>query len=568
VSPEVRKLAKSFTEPVESVPNLGVADAKAKLDMAESRLAEASSRKAKVDTEAQRLTKEMDTRANARTKAEAQAKATSAADDAVTGEILAAEKAFVKAKASASETGLSIGSGVSKRLAALEKSHAKKMAGLNKRKAKTSKAKEAALENKAVEDSFLEQLDSQVDFLKQEGGSIVNQVKAAQGVRDQAAAAVEAAVKESTTAVSQPTRSKFTLRQVQAFKKLVGEKLDQAKLNNTANQAGLKRLYGALTDDIEEYVRRVGSPKHVARWERTNDLVRRNRERTGLVQHVLNSKKTGDAIVRSLASTSKTSKESIRAIRETIQKADPKLWNDTAASLLHRLAQGKLVREGDQLVGSSITDFGPDVAGSGANAITLMRNIETMRINGTFNEFFHGPEMRDLGKKFVALSEAAKSFEPFLPLDKENFLSKVLVSNLALGATGTFMGSPVGAAGTVLTPTIFDALMSRPAFAKWLTEGVNQNVRVYTSAAAKNLRKVRDWGKISPAERRALSGALTRNAAEQMAKLQALALNSRDPEFAQAVSELLDEVDGTGPEQRRNAATQGAQIRQQLNQAQ
>jgi hypothetical protein len=114
--------------------------------------------------------------------------------------------------------------------------------------------------------------------------------------------------------------------------------------NNRTAQAGLGRIYGALTQDMEAAVATQGGQQGQRAWTRANQIARAVAGRRGVISNVVGSQgdKAGEAIVDkivTLASTKSTANAS--QLAQIRNSATPEAWQQLSAAAINRLGRNQ-----------------------------------------------------------------------------------------------------------------------------------------------------------------------------------------------------------------------------------
>jgi hypothetical protein len=122
----------------------------------------------------------------------------------------------------------------------------------------------------------------------------------------------------------------------------VGEMLKGGILPEGVSQGELKRIYGALSDDLGTAVRNAGGPKAEAAWERANkynSLVADRREQLAKIvgkDGDVPAEKVFDALAARAGSTARADIEALAKARKSMA---PDEWNEVASGVVGRLGR-------------------------------------------------------------------------------------------------------------------------------------------------------------------------------------------------------------------------------------
>lgn len=132
--------------------------------------------------------------------------------------------------------------------------------------------------------------------------------------------------------------------------------------------ADLKRIYGALTDDLEAAVMKSGSERAKAAWRRANDYRRLLQGRWEKLKGVLKANSDEKAFDALIASAGSSSRADLKLLRQARKALGGDIWDDVSATVVSRIGRdadgnfsparyltgfGKLSKEGKDVLFNS-----------------------------------------------------------------------------------------------------------------------------------------------------------------------------------------------------------------------
>jgi hypothetical protein len=122
---------------------------------------------------------------------------------------------------------------------------------------------------------------------------------------------------------------------VKAFRSRLGEMLSGSDLVEGVALGDVKRLYGALTDDMTAAIGQ-SNPQALQAWTRANNFTRAGHDRLERVLQPLIDKNTGDLAFKSMMSGTKEGATALRRTMHSLSKEERKI---VSASVLSRLGK-------------------------------------------------------------------------------------------------------------------------------------------------------------------------------------------------------------------------------------
>lgn len=240
------------------------------------------------------------------------------------------------------------------------------------------------------------------------------------------------------------SRPGLTYHGIRDLRSRVGEMLEGGILPEGWSGRELKRLYGALTEDLGQAVENAGGPRAKALWERANRYTALVNDRREALAKIVGS--NGDAPAETVfdrltAMASSSSRADIERLAQARKVMDKGEWNDVASAAVSRLGRDV---EGNFSPARFVSDWGK-ISDQGKNLLfrsggraDLARNLDDIAtISSRWKEVY---------QKFGNPSGTAQN-----------------VGFLGLGAG--LMAEPMTTIGTVVGSRMLASALSRPATA-------------------------------------------------------------------------------------------------------
>jgi hypothetical protein len=204
------------------------------------------------------------------------------------------------------------------------------------------------------------------------------------------------------------------------------------------SQGELKRIYGALTDDLKAAALKGGGQKALGAFNWANSLnaaVAKRREELARLLNVKNDEGILHAIMRMAGSRSSADVKMLAKVRAAIPEDD---WNDISSAVIARL--------GRQAQGNG--DFTPDL---------FLRDYRQLSSQGKALLFGNKPQLRDALDDLATVADRFKTLQKFANSSKSGdvFTGGALIT-LAVS-------NPILFAKTVIPSAIIARVFSKPA---------------------------------------------------------------------------------------------------------
>lgn len=274
-------------------------------------------------------------------------------------------------------------------------------------------------------------------------------IEGAEAVSDLLANPIIRGIREATGEIEE-----LSFEALQKLRSEVGRKLASGDLVSDIPRAELKRLYGALTEDLKVAADAAGLGKEFSRANKFYSAgIKRVDDFLSGIQ-----KKVPEKVLAGLIAGGKEGASQIRAIRRSLK---PEEWAVVAKSALKRMGQQ---------TGGQADEFG--VGFSSERLLTNLNNMSNEARTAFFGNVkgINQNDINALAKSAAILRRATR--EGINPSGSAQANAKTLLTSASVG--GLAAGSPLPAfmAGlTILGANGTSRLLTSPAFAKWLVRG-------------------------------------------------------------------------------------------------
>jgi len=251
----------------------------------------------------------------------------------------------------------------------------------------------------------------------------------------------------------------LTWEQTKRLRTAIGDQISDPRLISDSGTAELKRLYGALTGDMERAASTQGD-RALTAWRRASGFWRAGLSRLELIEPVIRSPQAERAFNAAL-SGAREGPTLLRAIRKSIPREQ---WGDFTAAMLTRMGKAN---PGAQ-----------DAAGEIFSARTYLTNWN--RLAPEAKNVLFGTQ-NQLRRNLNRLSRVTASFRDIDAMANpsgtsgQNVFMQLLqgqVGSIPGIAAGSVTGAVAGFAVATGGPLLTAKLMTSNSFIKWLTKGV------------------------------------------------------------------------------------------------
>lgn len=287
-----------------------------------------------------------------------------------------------------------------------------------------------------------------------------------------------------------------TFAEARQLRSIVGSMLNDPTVFNSRSQAGLRRLYGALSEDITQGAQTLGGPQAAQALGRADQFYAAARERADRVlEPFLGADNASTAFDRLLGLARSTGRRSdwaqLRQLRQSIPEGD---WNEVGAGVIRALggegdsfSPSKFVTEWDKLTPQARrTLFG----GSGREAeFRDLNNLaRVMRDQKTAGQFYNYSESGNTAGNLAGFGAVAAAG--------------------GAAATGNFIPAVALITGAGLMNGA-SRLLTSPGVARWLAQPASRAAASAPRLAARNA----DFAVFWNANRQAIANALQQTTA-------------------------------------------------------
>jgi hypothetical protein len=303
----------------------------------------------------------------------------------------------------------------------------------------------------------------------------------------------------------------LTYEGIKGLRSEIGEMIDTGVLPANTSGKELKRIYGALTDDLKETIRMAGGDKALSAWERANRYTALISARRENLTRILGAPSDEGIVERLTATASSKARADIKLLAQARKAAGPEAWRELASAVISRMgrAQGG--------------DFSP------TRFFTAYDNLSA-RGRGILFRSTGNADLAQYIDDIATVSKRFKDIEQYANTSRTGATNAITATAAGVGSaiTGILAGSimaPLSVLGPIVGGRVLAHLLSKPASAKVLRDWV----RAYELAArSKSLTSV--------------------NAYVSASKVLAVAIASeaRTPNL---LPRLSQEIQGAGPTQ-------------------
>lgn len=255
---------------------------------------------------------------------------------------------------------------------------------------------------------------------------------------------------------------------LKSLRSSIGQKIGNNELVSDIPRAELKRVYGALTQDIKSAASE-SSPEALKAFERANKYTRTAHDRIDDYLERISTKVEPEKIFQAVAKGGEGT-QTINAVKRSLK---PEEWEVVASNVVRRMGRstsGNQTAEGDAFsVDKFVTDW--DKLGSAKKAL-----------------FSGSPKLDSYGDDLAKIARVASTVKQSSRQGANYSGTAQAASRIAAGtglATGVISASPtiLGlTAGSIAMNTAGARLMSNPNFVKWLAQSAK--IPAKNSAAA------------------------------------------------------------------------------------
>ena len=256
------------------------------------------------------------------------------------------------------------------------------------------------------------------------------------------------AIREVTDAVTRP--GGLTFEGMTRLRTRIGDMIDNTiDANNIPERAALQRLYGALSQDMDDAVTAIGGPRVQQMWQSANAITRQLAERRGQVAGVIGreGERPGEAVVEKVVSMASTKGSANAAGLDQIRRATgPEAWRQVAGAAIQRLGRNQS------------NEFSADI---------FLKNFRQLSDDGrrVLFETTGDPTLLENLNRLAAVSTGLRAFGRLGNPSGSGGVGALLTALVGVGA-----GDAGATAGAMLAGRGVGLLMSRPAVVRGMSQ--------------------------------------------------------------------------------------------------
>jgi hypothetical protein len=251
----------------------------------------------------------------------------------------------------------------------------------------------------------------------------------------------------------------LTYEGVKGLRTQIGEMLDTGVLPADTSGKELKRIYGALTDDLRETIRHAGGPKAVSTWERANQYNRLVSARRENLMRVLGAPSDEAVVERLTATAGSKARADIKLLTQARKAAGPDAWRELASAVISRMGKAP---------GS---DFSPSRFFTAYDKMTQASRRVLFRSTGNENLGQYIDDIATVSRRFKDIEQYANTSRT-AAANATFGMAATAASSAGAVLTGTGLAAPLVALTTAVGGNILARLLARPASAKVLRDWV------------------------------------------------------------------------------------------------
>lgn len=272
----------------------------------------------------------------------------------------------------------------------------------------------------------------------------------------------QALIDDTNASVGKATPNTLTgampFETVRALRSRIGARLTSTDLMSDIPRSELKRIYGALTDDMEVAAKQHG-PKAEAAFSRANKYWKAGIQRIDDVLENISKRANPEDAYTAVMNRSRIGSSTIRAMRRSLE---PQEWDVFVSNFMRRLGTAPATAQG--------------VAGDTFFATRMLTDWNNMSPKAK-NAMFGGTRYAQLSKDMDAIARTAERIKEGPALLANPHQAAGAGTNLLAGTI--FVGSAIGGlpalaaatAGVAVTSGVSAKLMTNPKFVRWLARG-------------------------------------------------------------------------------------------------
>jgi len=296
--------------------------------------------------------------------------------------------------------------------------------------------------------------------------------------------------------VLQRANNQSTFAEARQLRSIVGRMMNDPTVFNSRSEAGIRRLYGALSDDISQGAETLGGPQAAQALGRADQFYSAARDRADRVlEQFMGADNASTAYERLLAVARGTGRRSdwaqLGQLRRSIPAED---WNEIGAGIIRNL-------------GGQGEDFSPAIFTREWEKLTPQARRTLFGGQGREDQF------RDLNNLARVIKDQKGATQFYNYSESGNALGNVGVGS-ALGGAGLALvtGNPVPIIAVVSglgAMNVGARLLTSPGVARWMAQPAQRAIASAPRLAARNA----DFAAFWAANRQAITNALQQTTA-------------------------------------------------------
>jgi hypothetical protein len=270
-------------------------------------------------------------------------------------------------------------------------------------------------------------------------------------------------IKSLRTAQKASKDGQMTYGTLKALRTKIGSSLDDSALISDTSQAELKRLYGALSDDLGRAAAESGEGGLKA-YQRANAYWNAGRSRIDDVLKPVTDKALNQDVFQAVMSGTKHGAERIKALKKSLPNQE---WNKLVAQQIREMGRA--------------TPGAQDVTGELFSPATFLTNFNKLSKDSQ-KALFSNREYIGLGKAVNNLATMSAALKDTAKMaNTSGTAQQLMYMNLLTGGLGgaygaqqgedPMSGAIQGMAVATLAPYAAAKLVTSPSFINWLADG-------------------------------------------------------------------------------------------------
>ena len=248
---------------------------------------------------------------------------------------------------------------------------------------------------------------------------------------------------------------------VKALRTRVGTMIADAGITSDVPRGELKRLYGALSEDIRNTA--AQNPKALAATNRAENYYRAGMDRIERVESVVNKAGGPEKIFAAATSGTREGATTLRSVMQSLKPEEAKILTSTVVRRLGRANPGAQNDTGD--------------AFSTETFLTNWNGLSKEAKSTLFDRM--GPDYRASMDNVARMASNLRSGSKVFRNPSGTSDATIQAATVGSAVTSLLMGSPAGAAGVAAAvggANIGAKLLTNPTFVRWLGRNTNRPI--------------------------------------------------------------------------------------------